>query len=791
MRGIKMRRLYVMCLLVLPTRGQLEVSGDHASPSVRSPQDASCTVADATLEVSLDDTTRRYGLDDAGAVETIANATWGRAPASYLTRAHAIRVGLMALGEADRLADLVDAVERGGFLHFFPRPAVGDALLALGAQLCASTVGGVHCDTGIELRDIREAPSRVDLWFAADRSRVSERCADALEGLRATCADYAECGRSFAPARAREDAALTAILHGGTDPNGGCWYVVEPNRRLGATGGMRALHLVARQLLDLVRCVRVVTLRDAFANVVAEGSADVARAVNLTADEFYRWHVPLRPEDTVIVPEVSADFASGVKYRVIDAHTQRPVPGRPKIASTRADVEETTRRFEARGGVVARYCMAFQPGHGNRPEPAVSVHLGISDWLHRAFSGSGPWTEVPLHPRDLAEAAAWRQRPLAVRMERKRRGPPLVVYDDDMIWLDGGGFTKALDRAWAAANRHGPPPVVVRYDGFSGAERLQLMKDASVFVDLNLPGLEGGIMEFLFFDAAPLIPDAFLGTEHDPDIARAPVTDDAAVVAEHVMRTLDTLASLEGARALSACADRNFTKASAVFGDFAETWRAYEFSRRTRFVFFAREFLDWRYAAPFVASAFARHAFSDVVVLTPREIEGHAFQALLGEAMLEAMARLGVRRRLLLADVRDETGDAVLEHTFPTLAAAREFTVLAAGRATAPTLASLDAVAERLDPGTCVPGDRFVLCRRGPGLDAARVALMLFATLERPAQVDACDSLRRHGLFAQLAAVMYPNALNALDGACPAAAAPGRLRNFGRVFYYADNEINF
>ena len=71
---------------------------------------ARCTAADATLEVSLDDTTRRYGLDDAGAVEAIANATWGRAPASYLTRAHAIRVGLAALAETDRLPDLVDAV---------------------------------------------------------------------------------------------------------------------------------------------------------------------------------------------------------------------------------------------------------------------------------------------------------------------------------------------------------------------------------------------------------------------------------------------------------------------------------------------------------------------------------------------------------------------------------------------------------------------------------------------------------------------------------------------------------
>ena len=74
-----------------------------------------------------------------------------------------------------------------------------------------------------------------------------------------------------------------------------------------------------------------------------------------------------------------------------------------------------------------------------------------------------------------------------------------------------------------------------------------------------------------------------------------------------------------------------------------------------------------------------------------------------------------------------------------------------------------------------------MICRRGPGLDAARVALMLVATLEQPAQLDACGDLRRHGLFAQLAAVMYPNALNALDKACGDAIEAGRLHNFGRA----------
>ena len=59
---------------------------------------------------------------------------------------------------------------------------------------------------------------------------------------------------------------------------------------------------------------------------------------------------------------------------------------------------------------------------------------------------------------------------------------------------------------------------------------------------------------------------------------------------------------------------------------------------------------------------------------------------------------------------------------------------------------------------------------------------MLVATLERPAQLDACGDLRRHGLFAQLAAVMYSNALNTFDEACGDAIEAGRLHNFGASF---------
>ena len=53
-------------------------------------------------------------------------------------------------------------------------------------------------------------------------------------------------------------------------------YFGAPNALVDFRTGMKALHQVARRLLDLGRCVRVVFLRDAFADVVSNGSRAVA-----------------------------------------------------------------------------------------------------------------------------------------------------------------------------------------------------------------------------------------------------------------------------------------------------------------------------------------------------------------------------------------------------------------------------------------------------------------------------------------------------------------------------------
>ena len=75
----------------------------------------------------------------------------------------------------------------------------------------------------------------------------------------------------------------------------------------------------------------------------------------MSGREFYEWHVPLRPEDTLLAPEVSADFASGRRSRAVDPATMRPVGD--ETLTTAAMVEGFVRRLEARGG---RVC----GGHG-------------------------------------------------------------------------------------------------------------------------------------------------------------------------------------------------------------------------------------------------------------------------------------------------------------------------------------------------------------------------------------------------------------------------------------------
>ena len=70
--------------------------------------------------------------------------------------------------------------------------------------------------------------------------------------------------------------------------------------------------------------------------------------------DFYAFHVPLRPEDTVLAPELQADFASGRTSVSIDARTGLPVPGAQPIVTTMEMVENFTKKIEEKGARVAR-----------------------------------------------------------------------------------------------------------------------------------------------------------------------------------------------------------------------------------------------------------------------------------------------------------------------------------------------------------------------------------------------------------------------------------------------------
>ena len=202
-----------------------------------------------------------------------------------------------------------------------------------------------------------------------------------------------------------------------------------------------------------------------------------------------------------------------------------------------AQVAADVARVEAGGGVVARYCMAYQPGYGNAVTPSVGVHLGVSDWLHRVFAGSGPWTEGPHDRRVLARGRAWRALAPEARAARKRLGADgsdrLVVYDDDMGlapasplgeqrttlslslsgWVENATHFEALLQA-AARRRHlAWRPVVRQFVGYDRAASLDLMEATTVYVDANLVGLEAGVFEFCLFGAVPVISDTLVGAE--------------------------------------------------------------------------------------------------------------------------------------------------------------------------------------------------------------------------------------------------------------------------------------
>ena len=133
----------------------------------------------------------------------------------------------------------------------------------------------------------------------------------------------------------------------------------------------------------------------------------------MTLAEFLLTRTPLRPGDTLIAPEVSPNFARvaasfspsfgrsfpsavfcrhpGVCVLYIRpgvATVFRDSSGREVEWETTSSDEEVRRSvfdLEAHGGIVARYCMAYQPGKWDAITTSVSVHIGISEWLHRCF----------------------------------------------------------------------------------------------------------------------------------------------------------------------------------------------------------------------------------------------------------------------------------------------------------------------------------------------------------------------------------------------------------------------
>ena len=578
-----------------------------------------------------------------------------------------------------------------------------------------------------------------------------------------------------------------------------CWLLYEPSASMGLTGGLLLLHDLAHTLLGLGKCVRMFHVRDAFAHFVST-DARVVRAVNMTLEDYDRFYRPLGPGDTTIATEANKDLASGmVGYNIRDGPESR-------FFTTSETVRAVVELMEEDGGMVARYCMAYQPSLGAAVEPSVQVHLGITDYLHRVFAGSGPWIEAALGtnggPGGVHEAArAWAA--AADPFATKRRGPDglerVVVFDDDMPELDADHFTAALGAA-AAARGLALRIRAVEFSGYSGEARLDLFRAASVYVDANLLGLENGVSEFGAFGAVPMIAHAFLGSEHPSFFPRVPqpvssYAYDRGGVEALAEAVVDVVAALDATPDAYAAVFRYFDDYRAwapetIRADFVATWRRYATSREVVWVLVLEDEGDWAVAAPFATSVLARYAFSKVLILCPHPADASAvsqvgtkmYEFLFGQPAKLALERLGVWRRIIFifkeetvlpfdsaAPAAAETALRVLANAFDSVA------LVNARRATAPAPAAVDEAVAATPPGACGLQDNLLLCHRAPDDDGDDPPVYdgVVALLEADAPPDDdCAALRRHGLFAQVAPLFTSANLNALDAACAGPKSP-------------------
>ena len=560
------------------------------------------------------------------------------------------------------------------------------------------------------------------------------------------------------------DGSSSAVLEadGEARAASGTWYVYQPQLHYASAGGA-AMHVLVGELLQQGARCRMAYVNPKLAHLV--GRPAVAAEANMTSEEVaVLWARGLGREDTLVAPEVAPEFVP-IPF---DGH----IPHSQGTSDAR-DVARNVQALEQRGGVITRWMLGAARDWGDRVSEEISVHIGASSYLHDAFAGAGPGPVHVLIPEAalVHRATAWLASGHAERAARKlnEEGRAVVVLDDD-VDLDVKTLQRALDRASPNTAR------AVRFSGFSREEAYALFERTSVYVDLHLPGLEGGVCEFAMFGARVVLTAFGHGEAREyPSSWIRVLEDDADTVAKAA------IASLSSPENESYAYGTWCLTIPARFGPRVAAWRA---SRATAFVTYAPAGPDFAALAPLFVSIVARHAFSTLTVVVAKPEQRDAFWHRFGPATHEALRRLGLLRRIRVAACESCVGvaglaAAALDHARDT----SEVAVLLPPRAHAPRAEAIRAALSAAQPGGCAVAAGFAACGRGATDEAAAVAGALGAA--PPVSPGDCADLRRHALWRQIAPTLSPSSRTLFEAECKQQAQPNTSSQLA-----ADNELH-
>ena len=566
----------------------------------------------------------------------------------------------------------------------------------------------------------------------------------------------------------------TSIWEASTDHSGGCWIVYQTNLAY-ASGGATTLHQLAGTLLREGACVKMAYVNRKLARHVSTSSA-LVDTVNMSHLEVQRlFEQGLGAADTLIAAEIDPLFV------VIEEEI--PYPHLPPVhTSTAADVRRAVRALERNGGVVARYMLGHFEGWGDSVSSEVSTHFGGSIFLHKAFAGSGMLpVPGPLNDSTCLQAREWRSSIgglSSTMVERKlfydSNGnlSALVAYDDDTD-IDHGALQNELD----ACTTYLPYRLVAKqFKGLSYDETLPIFRSAVVFVDLHMPGSERATLEFMQFGAVNVLS---VWGNHEPssDDGHLPIIRIANHDAKSVAAAVVSAIARESTTSEGQFLRREKWLEYACDGSlFRNVLREHRASRRRKWLAVIDADTEYARIAPMVASIASHHVYGDLTVVGERSIDvGEGMKWRVGSAFLDALQRLGLKRRLRVIQCSGCNGTInTLTMALASLSEPYMETVLLDLRkmTLAPSVQDLQALQYHLESGfqgCYMNGQGAALCRTGAmDFETAQenaIKFLLGAQVQS-VNADTCEMLLQHSLWQLLYPSLSPPAKQAADAAC-------------------------